>query len=65
MPYPEKIARNEQIFHLIEHGHTFSEVAALFDINPTRVLQIYNAVFRKKFSHLNKNKEEKFNGSQF
>lgn len=57
MPYPEKTARNEQIFHLIEHGHTFAEVASLFDINPTRVLQIYNAVFRKKFSHLNKEKQ--------
>lgn len=54
MPYPEKTARNEKIFHLIEHGHTFAEVAAIFDINPTRVLQIYNAVFRKKFSHLNR-----------
>ena len=54
MPYPEKIARNEQIFHLIEHGHTFAEVAMLFDISPARVLQIYNAVFRKKFSHQNR-----------
>lgn len=53
MPYPEKTARNEQIFYLIEHGHTFVEVAAIFDIKPSRVLQIYNAVFRKKFSHLN------------
>ncbi len=63
MPYPEKTARNEQIFHLIEHGHTFAEVASIFDIAPTRVLQIYNAVFRKKFSYLNrKNQGGKNNG---
>lgn len=63
MPYPEKKERNEQIFHLIECGHTFSEVGDLFRIHPTRVLQIYNAMFRKKFSYLNLNyKEEKING---
>lgn len=49
MPYPEKIQRNEMIFHLIDSGHTFAEVAQIFSINPTRVLQIYNARFRKKF----------------
>ena len=48
MPYPEKIVRNEQIYHMIESGATFAEVAATFNINPTRVLQIYNAVFRRK-----------------
>lgn len=63
MPYPEKTERNEKIFHLIECGHTFAEVASIFNLNPTRILQIYNAQFRKKFSHLNlKNKEEKSNG---
>lgn len=63
MPYPEKKERNEQIFHLIECGHTFAEVGGLYHIHPTRVLQIYNAMFRKKFSYLNlNNKEEKFNG---
>ena len=48
MPYPEKNVRNEQIYHMIESGATFAEVAATFNINPTRVLQIYNAVFRRK-----------------
>ena len=63
MPYPEKKERNEQIFHLIECGHTFSEVGEIFHIHPTRGLQIYNAMFRKKFSCLNlNNKEEKING---
>lgn len=47
MPYPEKIERNEMVFHLIDSGHTFAEVAQIFSINPTRVLQIYNAMFRK------------------
>ena len=50
MPYPEKIERNEMIFHLIDSGHTFAEVAQIFSIHPTRVLQIYNAMFRKKFA---------------
>lgn len=49
MPYPEKTERNEMIFHLIESGHAFVEVAQIFSIHPTRVLQIYNAMFRKKF----------------
>ena len=63
MPYPEKTERNEKIFHLIECGHTFAEVARIFKLHPTRVLQIYNAQFRKKFSYLNSNyKEEKFHG---
>ena len=63
MPYPEKKERNEQIFHLIECGHAFSEVSSLYRISPQRVLQIYNSQFRKKFSYLNlNNKEEKFNG---
>lgn len=63
MPYPEKTARNEQVFNMIEYGYTYSEVAHVFDINTTRVLQIYNAVFRKKFSHLNrKNQGGKTNG---
>ena len=53
MAYPEKTARNEQVFNMIEYRYTYSEVAHVFDINTTRVLQIYNAVFRKKFSHLN------------
>lgn len=48
MPYPEKTERNEQIYHLIECGHAFVEVAQLYSIHPTRVLQIYNAMFRKK-----------------
>lgn len=62
MPYPEKKERNEMVFHLISCGHTFTEVGELYHIHPTRVLQIYNAMFRKKFSHLNsKNKEEKTN----
>jgi len=63
MPYPEKKERNEQVFHLIECGHTFSEVGEMFHIHPTRVLQIYNAMFRKKYSwlYLN-NKEENTNG---
>lgn len=50
MPYPEKIERNEMVFHLIDSRHTFAEVAQIFSINPTRVLQIYNAMFRKKFA---------------
>lgn len=54
MPYPEKTERNEKIFHLIECGHTFTEVAQIFNIHPTRVLQIYNSQFRKKFSSLNR-----------
>lgn len=63
MPFQEKTERNHQIFHLIECGHTFSEVAHIFELSPVRVLQIYNSQFRKKFSHLNLNyKEEKFHG---
>ena len=63
MAYPEKTARNEQIFNMVEYGYTYSEVAQVFDINKVRVLQIYNAVFRKKFSHLNrKNQGGKNNG---
>lgn len=63
MPYPEKKERNEMVFHLISCGHTFTEVGELYHIHPTRVLQIYNAMFRKKFSYLNSNnKEEKING---
>ena len=63
MPYPEKTVRNEQVFNMIEYGYTYAEVARVFDINTTRVLQIYNAVFRKKFSHLNrKNQGGKNNG---
>lgn len=62
MPYPEKKDRNEQIFHLIECGHSFSELSSLYRISPQRVMQIYNNMFRKKFSHLNLNyKEEKTN----
>lgn len=63
MPYPEKTVRNDQVFNMIEYGYTYLEVSQVFDISTTRVLQIYNAVFRKKFSHLNKKiKEEKING---
>ena len=63
MPYPEKTERNQKIFHLIECGHTFSEVASIFHLSPVRIVQIYNTQFRKKFSYLNlNNKEEKFNG---
>lgn len=63
MPCPEKKERNEQIFHLIECGHTFAEVSLLYRITPQRTLQIYNTMFRKKFSYLNlNNKEEKING---
>ena len=63
MSCPEKKERNEQVFHLIECGHSFSELSSLYHISPQRVLQIYNAMFRKKFSHLNlNNKEEKING---
>lgn len=63
MAYPEKTARNEQIFNMIEYGYAYSEVAQVFDINKVRVLQIYNAMFRKKFSYLNSNnKEAKTNG---
>lgn len=66
MPYPEKTERNEKIFHLIECGHTFTEVGKIFHLHPTRVLQIYNAMFRKKFGQFSRlnlnNKEEKFNG---
>ena len=63
MPYPEKTERNEKIFHLIECGHTFAEVAKIFHLSPVRIVQIYNAQFRKKFSYLNLNyKEEKING---
>lgn len=58
MPYPEKIERNEMIFHLIDSGHTFVEVAQLFSIHPTRVLQIYNAMFRKKFAAYLKSVEQ-------
>ena len=63
MAYQEKIERNEKIFHLIECGHTFQEIADLYKISRVRVLQIYNSQFRKKFSYLNlKNKEEKNHG---
>lgn len=63
MPYPEKTERNQKIFHLIECGHPFSEVAKIFHLSPVRIVQIYNTQFRKKFSSLNLNyKEEKING---
>jgi hypothetical protein len=63
MPYPEKKERNEMVFHLISCGHTFAEVGELYHIHPTRVLQIYNAMFRKKFSSLDLiYKEAKTNG---
>lgn len=58
MPYPEKIERNEMIFHLIDSGHAFAEVAQIFSIHPTRVLQIYNAMFRKKFGPYLKSLEQ-------
>lgn len=66
MSYPEKKERNEQIFHLIECGHSFTELSQIYHIAPQRVLQIYNAMFRKKFGQFSRlnlnNKEEKFNG---
>lgn len=63
MGYPEKIERNEKIFELVEWGVPYAMVAATFRISISRVVQIYNHQFRKKFSSLNlKNKEEKNHG---
>ena len=63
MAYPEKTARNEEIFRLMESGATIFQAAEKFNLSPSRIWQIYNFVGRKKFSSLNlKYKEEKING---
>lgn len=63
MSYPEKTARNEEIFRLMESGETMFQVAEKFNLSASRIWQIYNFVGRKKFSSLNlKYKEEKING---
>lgn len=48
MPCSEKIERNEKIFLMIESGNTYRKVAGEFGISPSRVLQIYNSMIRRK-----------------
>lgn len=63
MANPEKAARNEEIFRLMQAGETIYSLAEKFNISASRIWQIYNYVGRKKFSSLNLNyKEEKING---
>lgn len=63
MPCPEKIDRNDEIIRLLKEGEKQEYVAKKFHITTTRVQQIRNRYYMRKFSHLDlNNKEEKING---
>lgn len=63
MPCPEKIERNDEIMRLLFAGEKQEYVAKKFHITTTRVQQIRNRYYIRKFSHLDlNNKEEKING---